>query len=184
VQGIQIDDAVPFALRKDLLKAQRPRRHWALTTLYAVLALSLLAALAGQIMMFRNAELANRWPALRPALSAFCQYLPCYYAGPRDIKQIALVSRDVRSHPTAKNALLISATIVNNASFSQPYPNILITLSDLSGTVVARREFRPPEYLNRVYNRFVLMQPDTPVHIELAVLDPGDDAVNFEFEFL
>jgi len=28
------------------------------------------------------------------------------------------------------------------------------------------------------------MESGTPVHVTLAVLDPGDDAINFEFSFL
>jgi hypothetical protein len=49
---------------------------------------------------------------------------------------------------------------------------------------VASRRFTQQEYLGDLYNRFILMESGTPVHITLAVLDPGSDAINFEFSFL
>ena len=123
-------------------------------------------------------------PALEPIFANLCDVLPCRYSGSADVSKISLTNRDVRSHPTQKNALLISAAFVNQAGFDQPYPDILVTLSDLSGNIVANRRFTPQEYLDKMYNRFLLMESGTPVHITLPVLDPGNDAINFEFTFL
>ena len=137
-----------------------------------------------QLVFFRSYELANRFHALAPVLTAICSSLPCRYSGSIDVSKIELINRDVRSHPTQKNALLISAAFINNASFDQPYPTIAVKLSDLSGNIVATRHFKPEEYLDRLYSKFLLMESGTPIHITLAVLDPGDDAINFEFSFL
>jgi hypothetical protein len=60
----------------------------------------------------------------------------------------------------------------------------VITLSDLTTTVVSQRRFTPAEYLNQQQGVFQLMKPGKPVHISLEVLDPGNDAVNFQFDFL
>ena len=117
-------------------------------------------------------------------LEAFCETIGCHYTGPRDIKQIELLSRDVRLHPKEKKALLISAAIINNAYFDQPYPDIHIRLSDISGNVVAERVFNAKTYMGKLSNPFLLMKSKTPVHINFEVVDPGKDAVNFEFTFL
>ena len=146
----------------------------------------LLLALTGlifQLALFRNVELANKVPQLKPYLSQFCHYFPCKFAGPRDVKRIHITNREVRAHPTMKNALLVSAIFVNRADISQPYPDITLTLSVLTNTVVAQRRFTPPDYLTREMDRFQLMHPSVPVKIQLEVLDPGNDAVNFEFTF-
>lgn len=175
---------IPRALRKSLDSLNElPSRSLGMTSLLVFVILLLLAGLGLQAVLFRNVELAHKFPALAPLLTSVCQRLPCRYSGTIDVSQIKLMNRDVRSHPTQPNALLISAAFVNEASFDQPYPNILITLSDLSGNVVASRRFTPPEYLENIYNRFILMESGTPVHVTLAVLDPGNDAINFEFSF-
>ena len=141
------------------------------------------AAIGFQLALFRNIELANKVPELQPYLVKFCQYLPCQFTGQRDVKRILLTSRDVRAHPDNKNTIIISAIFVNNARFDQPYPDILITLSDLTTTVLAQRRFTPQDYLAST-NPFQLMKSGKPVKILLEVLDPGNDAVNFQFDFL
>ncbi|MDH5777941.1 MAG: DUF3426 domain-containing protein, partial [Gammaproteobacteria bacterium] len=92
--------------------------------------------------------------------------------------------RDVRSHPRAKNALLISAVFVNQASYDQPFPDILVKLSDLTASMIVQRRFKPHDYLAAERREFQMMKSGVPVQISLEVLDPGNDAVNFEFSFL
>lgn len=176
---------LPFLLHDDIVVLPVPPRSWPKTAGLSLIIVSLLAALVFQLALFRNVELANGLPAIKPYLESFCQHLPCQFSGKRDVKQIHLTSRDVRTHPKGKNTLLISAIFVNNARFEQPYPDILITLSDLTTTVVAQRRFTPEDYLaSQAGGAFQLLKPGKPVHITLEVLDPGNDAVNFQFEFL
>lgn len=179
-----LDNDIPKALRSSFEHFERPGRPlWLSVTLGLGIAVLLLGLLV-QVAFFRSYELANRFPSLVPALTQLCQTLPCRYSGQRDVSQIEVISRNVSSHPTQKNALLISTAFVNRASFEQPYPIIAIRLSDLAGETVATRYFKPQDYLDSMYNPFLLMESGTPVHITLAVLDPGNDAVNFEFSFL
>lgn len=174
---------MPFSLRHSMFEVEdAPRPPW-LTSLLVFLMLALIMGLLLQVVLFRSVQLADSFPRLTGTLSWFCARLPCRYSGERDVEQIELVSRDVRSHPTAKNALLINITMQNQARFKQPYPTILLSLSNLGGQVIARRQFTPQEYLDKLYTPFLRMEPDTPVHIALAVIDPGEDAVNFEFSF-
>ena len=179
------DEDIPLALRRSLDSLNDlPRRSLGMTLLMLLIILVLIGGLGFQVVLFRNVELAQRFPRLIPLLTQVCDRLPCRYSGKVDVSQIKLLSRDVRSHPTQANALLISAAFANQAPFDQPYPIIQITLYDLGGNVVASRRFTPQEYLEAMYNRFLLMESGTPVHITLAVLDPGKDAINFEFTFL
>lgn len=178
------EERIPLLLRRSLEKMEIPQRPLVQTIGMVVIILVLLGGLATQFVLFRSVKLARALPSLAPVLTRLCDSLPCRYSGPVDVSQISLLNRDVRSHPTQKSALLISAAFVNQADFDQPYPNILVTLSDLSGHIVANRRFTPQEYLDTMYNRFLLMESGTPVRITLPVLDPGDDAINFEFTFL
>jgi predicted Zn finger-like uncharacterized protein len=179
------DEDIPLALRRSLDSlSQLPHRSLGQTLLLLLVILVLIGGLGFQVVLFRSVDLAQKFPQLIPVLSKVCDRIPCRYSGKVDVSQIKLISRDVRSHPTQPNALLISAAFVNQAPFDQPYPIIQITLYDLAGNVVASRRFTPREYLEDMYNRFLLMESGTPVHVTLAVLDPGKDAINFEFSFL
>jgi len=175
---------IPRRLRDSLAVAEPEK-----TSIWKIMAgllliLLLCIALLAQLALFRNIEIVNQFPQTRPWLELFCHYVPCRIHAQRNIEQIKILERDIRAHPKDKKALLITATIVNKASFSQPYPDIRVTLSDLTGAVVAQRRFLPADYLGSLNSPFLLMKPGTPVHIRIAVLDPGRDAVNFEFQFL
>lgn len=175
---------IPKALRRNFENFEPPMRPiWQTMGMIALLVI-LGVGFLFQLIFFRSYELANRLPALLPVLTSICSSLPCRYSGSIDVSKIELLNRDVRSHPTQKNALLISAAFINHASFDQPYPTIAVKLADLSGNIVATRHFKPEEYLDKIYSKFLLMESGTPIHITLAVLDPGDDAINFEFSFL
>lgn len=177
-----MEEDVPYQLRDNFTEeaSSRSLQTWAF---YITAAIILLSTAILQLVVFRSTDLADHFPSLEPALTRLCKTLPCRYTGPQDISQIKLLSRDIRIHPREEKALLITATMVNRARFRQPYPNIEITLSDLSGDVVARRQFSAEEYLGRIYTPLLRMPAGQPVQIALEVIDPGRDAVNFEFTF-
>jgi hypothetical protein len=144
-----------------------------------ILVLSIL--LVGQLLLFRPLDVASLIPQSRPYLEQVCQFAPCSFAADRNPEQIRLINRDVRAHPKQDNVLLITATLVNEADSAQAYPNMRVSLFDLSGNKVAQRHFRPADYLGERYTPFMQMQPQTPLQIKLEVIDPGNNAVNFEF---
>lgn len=124
-----------------------------------------------------------RYPELRPWIQSLCDIAHCELPLQQNIDLIKLTHRDITSHPRVKGALLINAIIVNNATFSQPFPAMQITLSDINGSVIAKRRFQPNEYLDADVNLRRGMPTDSPIQIGLEIADPGKDAVNFEFNF-
>lgn len=183
--GVHSDDyEVPLQLRDDIesLQASSGRRLY--PALKFTFVIFLLALSFTQLAYFRSHELVSIIPSSRPFLEQVCENIGCQYSGPSDTKQIQLQSRDVRLHPKEKKALLISAVMINNAYFAQPYPDIHIRLSDISGNIVAERIFNAKTYMGKHNNPFLLMRSKTPVHINFEVVDPGKDAINFEFTFL
>ena len=175
---------VPFQLRNDIesLQATSKRRLHPLLSASFILILFVLSV--AQLSYFRAHDLVTLIPASRPLLASLCEKVDCLYSGPTDTKKIQLISRDVRLHSKEKNALLITAAMINDAYFDQPYPNIHVRLSDISGNIIAERIFNPKTYMGKLSNPFLLMKSKTPVHINFEVVDPGRDAVNFEFTFL
>jgi predicted Zn finger-like uncharacterized protein len=158
------------------------RRRWQ-TAMWAFGSLVLLVVLGLQYAYFNRDELAAR-PELRPWLEQLCVYLGCELAPVRDLGSIEISERDVHSHPEVAEALVISATFVNQSMHAQPYPVLQITLSDPAGRPVAARRLRPQEYLSEGVDLGAGMPPRTPVEVRLEVADPGGEAVGFQFDFL
>jgi predicted Zn finger-like uncharacterized protein len=149
----------------------------------AIIGALLLLLLGAQWLYFNRTELASE-SVWRSKLEDLCSMLHCELPLRVDLSRIELVNRDVRKHPQVAGALMINATLVNRAGFTQPYPVLAITFSNPSGTPVAARRFNPAEYLDEQADIEAGMPTDTPLQVVLEIEDPGEDAVSFQFEFL
>lgn len=120
---------------------------------------------------------------VRTWLDPLCSHLDCHLPLRRDAATLVLLSRDIRPHPSVPGALIISATLRNDARFAQPYPTVDITLSDLDDKRIAMRRFQPREYLSdtRAIGAGLAAGASTALVFEVA--DPGKNAVAFEFKF-
>lgn len=159
------------------------RRTTSATVAWAFANVALIFLLLGQYSYFHRDELAQ-YPELRPWLDRLCMLAGCEVPLQKDVSRIDLVNRVVQSHPQQDNALLIDATLVNDASFTQPYPMLELRFSDLNNRLVAGRRFRPEEYLAPGTDISQGMSPKEPVHLALEIADPGKDAVSFQFNLL
>ncbi len=155
--------------------------NWMLTSAGSLL---LILLLLGQYIWITRDYLAQHYPESRPLLGEMCQWLGCRLALRRDPDRLHITHRDVRTHPTAKEALLINATFVNRAPFRQPYPLIELRLSNLRGEEIGSRTFLPREYLAGEPDIKAGIPPDGLVYLVLEIADPGRHVVNFEFKFL
>ena len=169
--------------RRDLLESslQTPAKQRS-GLLWGLISLILALLLAGQYIYFERNTLAGH-DKLRPWLVTFCHYARCELEPIRALEQIHILSREVRSHPTIKNTLLIELELINDAAFRQPWPTLQMTFSDINGNMVARRSFSPGDYLHNEQDIKDGMPSRSPVSIDLVLVDPGPKAVNFEFKF-
>jgi hypothetical protein len=116
-------------------------------------------------------------------LSQVCATLNCTLPLVRDVRQLHLLARDVQTHPSVPGALMISATVRNDAAFAQPWPVVSITLYDVNGKRLAMRRLSPSEYLsdNGELQRGLAAAANTALVFEVE--DPGQQAVTFELGF-
>ena len=112
---------------------------------------------------------------------SLCQILPCDESRFTNLSQVKLLERNIFTHPTRKNALMVSGSFVNRAPFSQPVPELLISLSDAKGKFIANRLFKAEEFLSD--KSIQLLEPGKPVQFRLEIQDPGSEALAYEFEF-
>lgn len=118
-------------------------------------------------------------------IADWCRRIPrCELPPARDPGRIQLVSRSVYSHPNIEGVLIVNAVVTNSATFNQPYPILLISMSNIRGQVIAERYFTPAEYLAQGAGDSAGMEPGKSVPVTLAVMDPGQDAMAFELDFL
>ncbi|MEE9492626.1 MAG: zinc-ribbon and DUF3426 domain-containing protein [Gammaproteobacteria bacterium] len=139
--------------------------------------------IAGQYVWKERSQLAAD-SNLRPWMERYCAVINCELPLRKDLSKIAILEREIKDHPRVKNALLVSATILNDASFVQTYPVFEVSFSDVSGTPVSVRRFEPDEYLPDDQNADQGFQPGEKTHLVLEVVDPGKQAVSFQLEFL
>jgi predicted Zn finger-like uncharacterized protein len=159
-------------------------RHYSMlaTVSWSLAILFLIAALAAEYIWFNQPELMLN-PSLEPVTTKLCELTDCQHLQMRDPSKIEMVSRNVYTHPNEKKALMISTTLVNNASYAQPYPDVQIDFSNVRGELVASRRFTPEEYLQTGNEQLSLLQTGNPATFGLEIVDPGKEAITYEFSF-
>jgi hypothetical protein len=154
-------------------KRATPRRLWAL-----VAGLALLAAV--QIVLADRARLAAdaRW---RPLLVSLCAVVHCTLPPWREPTAFIMLGRNVRQHPYMPGALRVDATFRNNARWPQPWPELVLTLSDVDGRALGMRTFSPQEYLGKVTQKEIASGQSAAIRME--VMEPAPGVVSFSFDF-
>ena len=150
---------------------------------WTLVILALLGVIGSQLAYFQFDRL-SRVEALRPFYETACHWVGCKLPELVDVSKIKSQKLVVRSDPDNPALLVVDAIIVNQAHYQQPFPAIGLTFSNLNNDVVAQRIFHPGEYLKGDIKGMKNMPPDTPFQIELRIKDPGQDAVNYNIEFL
>ncbi len=120
----------------------RPRR-WPTILLALLLTLALLA----QAMYFFRVELAARLSWLKPVLTASCDLLGCTVGLPQHAELISIESSEMTASPQQPGVIALQALLHNRAAYAQDYPSLELTLTDLQDHAIARRIFRPADYL-------------------------------------
>lgn len=176
VAGVLLSDLEPPAPPRE---RGRPTRRSLI--LWGLANSVLLLALCAQLLFVQRDAFAQN-PAMRPLVTDMCTLLGCELSPRRAVDRIELVRRNVYAHPNVEDALIIDARFVNNATFPQPYPVLTVSLGNLRGEPMIRRNFRPREYRPEL-DPNARMAPGSPAHVTLEVRDPGREARTFELEF-
>ncbi|SFP67415.1 DUF3426 domain-containing protein [Pseudomonas borbori] len=173
---LELDDE---PLQLDWQPARKPWGRWLGWGLLNLLAAT---ALIAQHIHYNFAELA-RQDQYRPWFEQLCPIIGCTLPSKVDISQIKSSNLVVRSHPEFSGALVVDAILYNRAPFAQPFPLLEMRFADINGRLLASRRFKPSEYLAGELAGQAEMPPQTPIHVSLDILDPGNQAVNYSLSF-
>ncbi len=169
----------PRAPRFTANRAPAPARPlpWGWWLAALVLSVSLLL----QLVLADRARLAGdaRW---RPQLELLCNTLGCTLPPWREPLAFRVTNREVRPHPSAAGALLVTTSFRNDARWPQAWPLMEVALHDLDGQALGLRRFAPVEYLGSL-PASPLIAPGQSAIATLEILDPGKRAVAFTFDF-
>jgi predicted Zn finger-like uncharacterized protein len=119
------------------------RRSWPWT----IAALLLLLILLAQAAYFFRVELAARLPGMKPALTGYCRLLQCSVPLPQKTDLMSIESSGLEADPANENQITLNALLRNRAGYAQAFPCLELTLNDNQDKPLARRSFRPSEYL-------------------------------------
>lgn len=174
--GLSASRPTPSYAQRGSQRHTPPSRAWVWGSVLLV------CTLAGQIAWAERQRLLTQ-PAVRQGLEQvlgwFDQRLPPMVK----LDALTLVSREVRPHGNVPGALLISAAMRNDSTLVLAYPRVEIRMTDLTGKAVALRRFSPDEYLGDPAGQLAGLQPGALVPLVFEVVDPGRDALNYEFAF-
>lgn len=147
-------------------------------------ALSLVAGLllAAQYL-WQEMDRYSQNSSLRPLYETTCDWLDCELPVYTDIEAIRASNLAVRSHPEVDNALTVNIEFQNFAPFAQQFPILVLSFNAANNSIIALREFAASEYLPEQLRGRQLMPSQTPLQIDLSIIDPGDDAVNYTLAF-
>ncbi|MEP7186096.1 MAG: zinc-ribbon and DUF3426 domain-containing protein [Rhodanobacter sp.] len=148
-----------------------------------VIACSLLLLLLGAQLAWAKREVLIRDPWVGHWLQSTCATIGCELPLVSAPGQLRMLASNVQAHPSGGHALMISASVRNDASFTQPYPLLTITLSDAQGKRLGMRRLQPREYLDDDSILQRGLAPGVSAVLVLEVEDPGDRAVAFEIGF-
>lgn len=156
-------------------KITKRSRLWILALLAFIL---LLTAVAQSVYFLRN-EIAIYYSNLKPYLVQACEKIACSIDLPKKIEFIVIDDSDIQEDADYVGLMRLSSTLINQAGFSQAYPNIELTLTDTEDKPKLRRFFKPSEYLAANANIASGLGPGEEVKIKLAMTTHGETVAGY-----
>jgi hypothetical protein len=99
-----------------------------------------------------------------------------------DVDAYELRQWGAAADPDSSGTLRVRASLLNGADHAQPFPLLRLTLQDRFGSEVGSRALEPREYLHSAPASNELLGAGERIDAEIAIVDPGKDAVGFEID--
>ena len=143
---------------------------------------ALLACLLAGQLVHANRQSLVRSPVFGPAIGAVYASLGSELSPAWDVRAYELRQWGAAADPGSSGTLRVRASLLNGADHAQPYPLLRLTLQDRFGSEVGSRALEPREYLHAEPGGNALLGAGERIDAEIAIVDPGKDAVGFEID--
>ena len=144
-------------------KESAPKHKWLWNSGSILLSIYLLL----QALFFLRVDIAARLPGVKPAMLQICELLKCTIPLPQKIDLLSIESSELQSDPNQPSIITLHAQLRSRASYAMTYPDIELTLTDIRDTALARRTFKPANYLLPAENEQLGIPPNREVSIKL-----------------
>lgn len=134
---------------------------------WAIASLLLALLLVAQTAYFFRVDIAARLPGLKPILIGYCKLLKCTVPLPQKSDLIGIESSELEADPKQVNQINLNALLRNRAPFAQAFPNLELTLNDGQDLPLARRVFKPADYLPPQENEAAGMSANRELNLRL-----------------
>jgi predicted Zn finger-like uncharacterized protein len=94
----------------------------------------------------------------------------------------AIELRQLGDDARGSGRMVVRARLTNRATFAQAYPILRLEFEDRFGSIFATRDFEPSEYLPDLTRAAGDLAPGATTEAELALVDPGADAVGYRLD--
>ena len=137
-----VDKINPEPETDDTTFLSKPRsRLWTIAA--SLLSITLIVQ---TIYLFR-VELAAHFSYLKPSLVYSCKLLKCTVPLPRNATLMSIESSELKDDPIQRSNVSLNALLRNRATYTQTFPSLELTLTNIQDQAIARRTFKPKDYL-------------------------------------
>ena len=163
------EDETPIVI-DDLANTNKfEKKKTKLSVWLLLLSLLLLAIAALQAVYFLRSKIASEYPQFKPYLVQVCATLQCTIDLPKNLDLFTIDDSDMQESEDYEKVIDFSSLLINNANYSQAYPNIELTLTDTDDKPVVRRLIMPREYLKASANLAAGMPSKDEIRVNLAI---------------
>ena len=193
--NIDINDPLPYRLAEnvpdikptedalsvdDVLDGKAKRRGRALLLILLILVMATVAAIQ---FTWINREQLIEHPLGAKYLNKLCGVIDCKLPERRAPEQFQVINRSLIIAPDQPHILQLKLSFTNTANFPQPYPGLLLNLYSSDEKLIARRVFRPDEYMGRTISERSLIKPRETISINMSLEEPSEEITGFRFDF-
>ncbi|MFT4179261.1 MAG: DUF3426 domain-containing protein [Thermomonas sp.] len=165
----------PSFARVDAPATPRRRRgEW-------IVLVALLLLLAVQLFFGERERLAAD-ARFRPVVASACALVGCKLPPWRQPAAFSMLARDVIAVPDRPGVLRVQASFRNDARWPQPWPALVLTLSDADSRTLGARRFLPADYLGET-PRAGELAPGQSAQLAFDIAEPAPNVVAFDFRF-
>lgn len=150
--------------------------------LWAFLILILLIAAAIQFTWIYREQLITH-PVGAKYLDKLCGIIDCELPERRAPEKFEVINRSLIIAPDRPDILQLKLNFTNTANFPQPYPGLQLNLYSGDEKLIARRTFKPSEYMGKSVSEHSLIKPRENINVDLSLEEPDKEVSGFRFDF-
>jgi predicted Zn finger-like uncharacterized protein len=139
----------------------------------------LILLILAQTTYYLRSDIAARWPEARTYLEQACALVQCKVELPKNADLIAIDDSDLQEDADRQGLIHLYSTLINTADYSQAYPLLELTLTDVNNKPLLRRTFKPEEYLPAGANIKRGVFSNEEISIKLSLTVNGEPVVGY-----